>query len=281
MRKVFSKYFYLFLPPIIYKSFQSRRRFKNHSSSGIWTGNYSDFKKLKSISPGFNDDAILARAFDTALNLANGELPSGKDSALSDEFQYSWPVLTCLLYIGYINKSQLHVVDFGGAFGINYFQYSKFLKDSLSLCWHIVEQEKFVEKGRLHFETDEFRFSKEDAEISDLQNVNCLIFSGVLQYLEDPYNLLDVWITKKLPFILIDKTTFIKGPVQRLTIQTIPDDNSKTSFPCWLFNTSEFLSKFAVQYELIADFPGHGEQGSFLEDGTALEWKGFLFQKRK
>jgi putative methyltransferase (TIGR04325 family) len=175
----------------------------------------------------------------------------------------------------------LHVVDFGGAFGINYFQNQRFLKESLSISWQIVEQEKFVKIGKQHFETGELRFSKGEEDISAFQNVNCLIFSGVLQYLENPYHILGSWIAKGIPFILIDRTTFIKGPVQRLTLQTIPANDSQKSFPCWLFNTSEFLTKFADQYELIADFPGHGEQSSFLEDGTAFEWKGFLFQRRK
>ena len=236
---------------------------------------------MQANSSGYTEDPTIDLAFESTLKLANGDLHHEKDSVLHNNFPYPWPVLTSLLYIGYTNKSQLRVLDFGGAFGINYFQNRKFLQDSLSLYWQILEQEKVVEKGKLHFETGDLRFIKEEPGISELQEVNCLIFSGVLQYFENPYNVLESWIAKGIPFILIDKTTFIKAPVQRLTLHTIPGNNSKISFPCWLFNTSEFLKKFADQYELIADFPRHDHQRSFLDDGTPYEWKGFLFQLRK
>jgi putative methyltransferase (TIGR04325 family) len=177
------------------------------------------------------------------------------------------------------NSNKLHLIDFGGSLGTSYYQNRSFLQQLDSIRWYIVEQPHFVECGKKEFETDVLKFSNSIEEILAIEKPACLLASGVVQCLEDPFS----WIQKVLDFdfeyIILDRTCFIEG-IKRLTIEVVPSSVYPASFPCWFLNEAELLSLFANSYELIADFESvDGE--TVTKDNKRIYWKGFLWKKKR
>ena len=83
----------------------------------------------------------------------------------------------------------------------------------------------------------------------------------------------------KIEFILFDRTSFIfKGP-DRLTVQNVPHDIYKASYPCWFFNMDKFLSFFRDDYDLISEFDALA--GKIRIDGKIAGIdKGFIIKKK-
>jgi putative methyltransferase (TIGR04325 family) len=112
--------------------------------------------------------------------------------------------------------NSLNLIDFEGSLGSSYFQNRKFLMQLKELKWNIVEQKKMVECGRKYFENEYLKFYciKE-------QNPDAIVLSSVIQYIEKPYSLIGKIINYKFDFIIIDRTPFIEGDKDRLTVQKV------------------------------------------------------------
>jgi putative methyltransferase (TIGR04325 family) len=98
--------------------------------------------------------------------------------------------------------------------------------------------------------------------------------------LPNPY----AWIEQFLEFgfenILIDRTAFTDGKT-KLKVQRVPDTIYKASYPHWFFNELEFLSRFALHYDIIADFESKADGKILSSSGELLYWKGFYFKRKK
>ena len=58
------------------------------------------------------------------------------------------------------------------------------------LKWNIAEQEKMVKCGKKYFETDYLKFYFNLDDCIEEQNPDLILLSGVIQYIEKPYDLL-------------------------------------------------------------------------------------------
>lgn len=110
-----------------------------------------------------------------------------------------------------------------------------------------------VECGKKYFETDYLKFYINLDDCIEEQNSDLILLSSVIQYIEKPYDLLKKIINCGLGFI-IDRTVFIKGDKDRLTIQKVPPEIYKASYPAWFFSETKFLKYFEGKYELVEEF---------------------------
>jgi len=251
-----------FLPPILIRKL-----------SGLfygWSGNYKSWSIAKSHSTGYDQDLILEKVKKSLLQVKNGEAICERDSVIFDKIEYSFPLLTSLLWIANNNGNKLNLIDFGGSLGSSYYQNKGFLKN-VELTWNIVEQEKFVLCGQEHFENDQLRFYKSIDDCFDSTNPKVLLCSSVLQYIESPNSLISLFLKQNFEYIIIDRTPFIKGR-DRLTIQKVHPKIYDARYPCWFFNEDRFLSQFFEKYELITDF------NALDRSNIKSEFKGFLFR---
>ena len=154
-----------------------------------WSGDYASWAEALAASSGYDAPAILDRVEAAALKVKRGEAVHERDSVVFDAIEYSWPLLSGLLWAA-ARDGRLDVVDFGGALGSTYAQNRHFLQPLPSLRWSVVEQPHFVERGRRSFQDERLRFY-ESLEACLTENTpNVLVLSSVLQYLERPYDLL-------------------------------------------------------------------------------------------
>ena len=114
------------------------------------------------------------------------------------------------MWIAAQHDGSLNIIDFGGSLGSTYYQNRLFLDSLKHLQWNIVEQPSFVQKGQQSFESDSLRFyqSIEECLQSSQKELQVILLSSVLQYLERPYSLLMEIIERKIRYIIVNRTGF-------------------------------------------------------------------------
>lgn len=270
------------LPPIIIKTFKYFKQFqegKDKSNKYGWFGNYNSWNEAISDceNKGYASKIILQKVKKSLLKVKKSESIYERDSYLFNKIQYSWPLLAGLLWIACNQNNQLNVVDFGGSLGSSYFQNKLFLNSINELRWNIVEQKHFVDCGKKYFENGILNFFYNLDSCFKKKLPNVILLSGVLQYLENPYDFLKKIFCYKVKYIIIDRTAFLKKGGDRLTIQRVPPQIYKASYPSWFFNENNFLKLFKNKYKIVTDFPAHEGFEIDLKDTTA-KYKGFIFE---
>lgn len=238
-------------------------------------GKYSRWEDALRASTGYDSTVILEKVRGAMLKVKTGEAVYERDSVLFDQVQYSWPLLAGLLWIASQKANRLNLVDFGGSLGSSYYQNRKFLFHLNQLNWSIVEQRNFVDCGKRDFETDQLKFYYDLDACFREQHPDAILFSGVVQYLEDPYGTLEKAKSLGFEYILVDRTPFLEKGGDRITIQKVPDQIFPASYPCWFLNQTKFLETMGDRYELVADFAGIDRA-----DIRNSVFKGFIFRRK-
>lgn len=239
-----------------------------------WHGNYSSWDKAVKKCTGYDSQIIFDRVKASALMVKDGSAAYERDSVIFDEVDYTFPLLSSLLWIAAQNQGKLNVLDFGGSLGSTYFQ-NKFFLDALpSVNWCIVEQSGFVKAGNETFEDGRLHFFYTIEECLRNYKPDVILLSSVLQYIDEPYNLLDKIKSTGVRYLIIDRTPFIKGP-DRITVQKVNPKIYKADYPCWFFNEEKFVSYLNRDYKLILEFD------ALDRANIKSQFKGFVFQNLK
>lgn len=240
-----------------------------------WSGNYANWQEAANKTSGYNSDIIFDKVKNALLKVKNGEAVAERDSVLFDKVQYSFPLLSALQYVALNDSKGLSILDFGGSMGSSYYQNKNFLKNINPFSWNIVEQKHFVEEGQKTFADEHLRFFYDIESCLKANDINVLLLSSVLQYLEKPYDFLDNVLTKNFPYIIIDRAPVLLEGADRITIQTVPKNIYEAEYPCWLLNEKNILNKISTHYEVLFDH--QTEETINLSNGA---FKAF-FLKRK
>lgn len=92
-----------------------------------WYGNFSSWNEAVIRSTGYDSQIILEKVKNSLLMVRDGMAPYERDSVIFSEVQYSFPLLSGLMWIAAQNNGRLNVLDFGGSLGSSYFQNLHFL----------------------------------------------------------------------------------------------------------------------------------------------------------
>ncbi len=210
----------------------------------VFVKEFGSWEKAAQACAGYDSQAIIEKVYQSALKVKSGEAVYERDSVLFDRVQYSWPVLSALMWVAAQNEGRLNVIDFGGALGTSYYQNQKFLESLKDVRWNIVEQEKFVEIGKKDFENQQLKFYSDlDVCMRDT-GAPVVLFSGVLQYLQNPYGILKKIKSANVKVIIFDMTPFHLGKQDRIVIQSVPRSIYKARYPSWIFSEAQFLAFF-------------------------------------
>jgi putative methyltransferase (TIGR04325 family) len=263
-----------FLPPILLKGFHKSPSQKNHEQ---WSGNFTTWEIAEQNSSGYDDDSILTECKNALLKVKSGEAVYERDSVIFEKKEYNLSLLACLQAVAMSSHGRLSVLDFGGSLGSSYYQSRDFLSSIKNVQWSIVEQAHFVECGKVHFENEELRFYHLIQDVVNEMPVTCILLSGVLQYIKDPSDLIRQILDYNFEFIIIDRTGFISDHESVITIQNVPEQIYKASYPCWFFNEKEFLELFGSHYQLITDFDDRTTMPYYLNEDKCY-WKGYFLK---
>ncbi|MFC7524898.1 TIGR04325 family methyltransferase [Parapedobacter sp. GCM10030251] len=246
-----------------------------------WFGNYSSWEDASQETGGYHQANILEKTKNALLKIRDGEAAYERDSVLFDKKEYPFPVIACLLHIAAKHENTLRLIDFGGSLGSTYFQVRDFLEPIDQLSWHVVEQPRYVESGRLEFENNQLKFYHDIAQSMAIEQPDVILLSSVVQYLDKPHDFLSELANYQVEYLLFDRTAFVRNGNDRLTVQRVPPEIYDASYPSWFFNEAQFMKHFS-QYTLVADFTSYvaGEADLYIDGQLAGYDKGFLLQRK-
>jgi putative methyltransferase (TIGR04325 family) len=236
-----------------------------------WHGNYSSWSAAKKHCSGYESESILEKVRFSQTIVKDGKAAYERDSVLFKKREYSYPLLSGLMWAAALNNGKLNVLDFGGSLGSTYFQNKLFLDTLESVHWCIVEQPGFVKIGLEQFSTGKLHFFKSVEECLESYSIDVVLLSSVLQYLEEPFKLLGIIKTSMIKIVIIDRTPFVSGN-DRIAIQRVNPSIYKASYPCWFFNEEKLVGYLEPEYELVLDF------NALDRANISSEFKGFIFK---
>lgn len=214
------------LPPIVLRGLLAVSGRRNR-----WSGNYPDWASAVAASSGYDSDIIFKSVHRAAVAVRDGEALWERDSTCFYHEEYNWQLLACLMTVAARSGGALHVLDFGGALGSTYMQHRKLLAGLEDCSWSVVEQPHMVACGQAEFATDTLGFFDTIEQCLSARPVNVVLFSSVLQYLENPYELLEKVNNLSPRAIVIDRTPIAKHG-ERITIQHVLKSIYSASYPC-------------------------------------------------
>ena len=269
------------LPPIAVRNLKKyRQRMRRVTNSvrkeapapernNVWQEGYSDWQSACAASGGYDSDAIFAKVRDASRKVRDGKAVYERDSVLFDHIEYSWPLLAGLLWMAARHGGKLRLIDFGGSLGSAYRQNRLFLQDLKEVRWNVVEQAHFVQSGQEEFQTEELRFFDNIEACLAAQKVDGILFGSVLQYIEEPYALLEQVCGYGFDCIFIDRTPFSKGE-DLITVQNVPESIYKASYPCHFLDRKRVESILTKKYMIQEWFDALGGPG----------WYGLIARKK-
>lgn len=265
-----------FVPPILWRIII--RVFGRTNS--MWFGNFKDWESASLQCAGYDEISILEKCKDALLDVKNGNRIYERDSILYNYIQYSWPLAAILLKSAQQNNNILRILDFGGSLGSSFYQNRALLGSETKIHWGIVEQKSFVETGKKYFEDITLRFFYTPEECINTIDPQVILLSSVLQYLPEPY----VWLEKlsnlQVKYIVLDRTSFSCDDKDLLTIQNVPEEIYKASYPCWFLSMTKLKDILEPNYTLFSIFDSYCENEIVINKGQNLcQWKGMIWKK--
>jgi len=263
------------LPPVLARQL---RRLSRLGGGITFEGPFATWDEAAKHSSGYDGAQILEKVLAATLKVKHGEAVFERDSVLFDEIQYAWPVTAGLLWTAARDGGRLSVLDFGGSLGSSYFQNRKFMEGLPSVRWSVVEQAHFVEAGRKHIQDDRLAFYPTIAECVAAEKPNVVLLSSVLQYLEDPYAVLDELLRSGAEIILVDRTSFHDGENDFIAVQKVGEAIYPASYPLWIFSKNKFMNHLTGSFELVTEwlspegFVGFSS-GRFSLNGLSMQRK--------
>lgn len=253
---------------------------KRPRNSDIWKGDYASWQVASISSGGYDADDILEKCHSAVMKVKLGEAAYERDSVLFDNVQYSWGLLAGLQLSAARNAGRLSVMDFGGSLGSTYFQNRAFLERLNFSEWNIVEQPNFVRLGRTDFQDESLHFYESITDCVSERKPNVAVISGSLQYLPEPHALLGEIIRHDFDVVILDRTPFIVGDRDLLTVQKVPASIYCASYPSWFFSRSALESHFDDKYELVARTPWWCDPPAYINFQHLASWEGLIFVKK-
>lgn len=238
------------------------------------------FDDLQRSVAGYGAPDIPAQVKSAIEAVKNGEAAHERDGVILDEIVYAWPVLAGVLLAAGENAGRLNLVDFGGSMGTTYFQNRKYLSRLSEVKWTIVEQESFVEVGRSTFATDSLHFESDLSEAVDRHNPHVALCSSSLQYIADPFSVLERITQSGAQHLIIDRTPFHSQLRDTLTLQTVSPEIYDAQYPAWIFSKEKFFTSLDTNWRVLSEFDSL-EQPMLTHQGTSFFWQGAHFVRRE
>jgi putative methyltransferase (TIGR04325 family) len=261
------------LPPLL-----TRQWLRWSGRSLRFAGQPADWAEAQRQSGGYDAADILDRVRQATRAVVSGQARYERDAVLSDEPEYPFAVIAALLRAA-DPQGRLDVVDFGGSLGSSYRQCRPLLDRLSHLRWHVVEQPSFVAAGRQEFSTEELGFSESLATLPPPLGPRVVLASSVLQYLAQPYALLDEIGALGASGLVIDRTPMGNTDDDRLCIQHVPAQIYRASYPCRLLSRPKLLAHLQAVWTVRAEFTGFEGLRS-TDDGLPFEYRGMLLDRK-
>lgn len=200
-------------------------------------GNFLSWKDAYKNSSGYDDKIIFKKAKESLNAIINDKAKFERDTVLFHEEDPDRELISIIKKL--YKKNNIIICDFGGSFASSYFQNIKYL-DKKKIEWNVVEQKKIVKYAKEKIKVKNLNFYYNISNILK-KKIDLIIFSSVIQYLEEPYPIIRKFMKKKIKNIIISRTPF-STKSEMIKIQYVPKHIYKSSYPVRIFNKIYFLN---------------------------------------
>jgi putative methyltransferase (TIGR04325 family) len=252
------------VPPILLAFARPARRKQGY----YFSGDYRSWGDASAAAgQGWGSPGILEKVRASALKAKHGEVAFERDSVTFTVSEFRWPLLACIFQAALSSKSQgFHVLDFGGSLGSTYLQHRVALNDISGLRWSIVEQSHYVQCGRNEFEDDILHFFDNVPAALHRGNIDLAIFSGSLQCVAAPYEVIGEVSKCGARYLLFDRMPIIPGKTDVYTVQHVYDVIYTARYPHRCFAKELLFSSIgALGYEITQEFSGYDSGPRFAQ----------------
>jgi putative methyltransferase (TIGR04325 family) len=243
------------------------------------TGPCTDWDAARRLSVGYDAPLILERVLAATREVAAGRADHERDAVLFAQPEPRFPLLAGLLHAAAAAQGRLHVIDFGGALGSVYWQYRRDLAGLVDLRWTVVEQAAFVEVGQREFGHGPLQFALTVEEAATTLRAPLVLVSSVLQYLPQPWELIERVAAVGASGLLIDRIPVSDEAQDQACVQHVPPRVYPASYPSWVFSRARLLERldpsWALRWVLPCDEGQHRSSG-----GLRLEFQGYYLERR-
>ena len=243
-----------------------------------YRGQFEDWVAARAAAGGYDEESLVQRLTVAAQKVKDREAIWEQDGVTWDHIPAAPPLFAALSRVALAEKGRLAVLDFGGAFGSSYFQCRGFLAEAKSLTWGVVEQLPLVAIGQHSFERDALRFFATIEEAAAAHRPNVALLSGVLQYLEQPWAVIEQLIATDIPFLIIDRHPCTLTH-ELITVQVVPPTLYVASYPSWLFDCPRMMARLEQHYELLSTW--EGKDPPIRGWGKGAEFRGYFLRRRE
>lgn len=192
-----------------------------------FVGTYPSFEAAEALATGYEVEAYAT----TAANGLRALIGATPYTVLDERFMQ---VHSALAYIAQAeNLSSLSVLDYGGGTGV-YAKVMRQLMPSTAFDWSVLESAPVVAACQ-GIAGAPARF------VSELPPtpVDVAIISGTLQYLREPWAVLEQ-VSKVARWIILTRLPVVDGPQDRVTLQIV---SPRLSMPVWLLSEKKLKEK--------------------------------------
>ena len=261
----------LAIPPLLWKAPRKLKRgFSGHpaekSASQLyfeWTfkGPFETWEDAKRAADGWDCPATVQKTLDISRKVRDGIVEFQQDGHVFETVQYSNTILAFLaLAISLQKTSRLDIIDFGGALGVNYYQNRKVLNNLVSVpyTWNLIDMQSYVAIGKKEFADRNLNFYSDLDELAKAfpSFPECLLFSGSMQYLREPFSIVDEAIARGVKLIALDR--MLVSPIYKNKIflqQTGPYSYEGATFPVRFFFVEGLTDSFRFRgFRLVERF---------------------------
>jgi putative methyltransferase (TIGR04325 family) len=247
---MFKYYIKLFLPNFIINSIN---KLFNREIKII--GHYKNWKEAVNNSLGYDNKKIFNKSKESFLKIINGHAKYERDSVLFYSEKINYSLINILIFIQRKKNICLNVLDFGGSFGSTYFQNISILQDEKKFNWLVVEQKSIVDYAKNFKLNKNLQFFLSNKDCLKKFKIDVVLFSGVLQYLQNPFFYINFLFRKKIDYFMILRTPF-HDLSDSIRVQIIPKHIYEASYPIRIFNEHLFIKNFKNNnyYLIKSDF---------------------------
>lgn len=240
-----------------------------------YVGNYDSFNEAaKFCGKGYGDEAIFEKVKKSTLAVVNGEAAYERDSCLFYEKKINYNLMM-YLYMIMIEEGCLNVLDWGGALGSTFYQHRELL-ENCNCTWTIVEQAHFVNFGKEHLANNILHFAE---SLDEVDQFNCVLLSGVLQYFEDPGEIISMVCKKRPSYIIVERTSI--GNHRRVWIETVHEPIYEAEYPCYVFEETELIRQFETrEYRLIDSWNSLVDKDVVTPEKEKVVFNSYVFKRK-
>ena len=190
-----------------------------------------------------------------------------------------YPLLAGLLTASARCGGRLSVLDFGGSLGQTWFGLEYALRQlPFPATWCVVDQPECVDAGARSFQSDRLRFYGSVKDAASKHELNTVVASSTLQYLDRPFDTLDALARLRLPNLILDRTVVSKDDTERIMRQRTPADMGGDVHPLRAVRRSRLDAVLADHgYELHDDY-GYRD---YPMDGDAATERCLMYLQRR